>query len=240
MTLTCLISGSSRGIGLGIAKHLAEAGHQVILNSRKPIAEEVLQEFADYELEVGQAIGDISDFDGAKQLVEEVREAYGRIDVLINNAGITSDGLFLRMTEDDFDNVINTNLKGTFNLTRFVSPIMLKQKSGTIINMSSVVGVTGNPGQANYAASKAGVIGLTKSLAKELGSRSITVNAIAPGYIETDMTDALSDKVKKTMLSHIPLKRFGQVEEISSVVDFLITNRYITGQVIEVNGGLHI
>lgn len=240
MTLTCLISGSSRGIGLGIAKHLAEAGHQVILNSRKPIAEEVLQEFADYELEVGQAIGDISDFDGAKQLVEEVREIYGRIDVLINNAGITSDGLFLRMTEEDFDNVINTNLKGTFNLTRFVSPIMLKQKSGTIINMSSVVGVTGNPGQANYAASKAGVIGLTKSLAKELGSRSITVNAIAPGYIETDMTDALSDKVKKTMLSHIPLKRFGQVEEISSVVDFLITNRYITGQVIEVNGGLHI
>ena len=240
MTLTCLISGSSRGIGLGIAKHLAEAGHQVILNSRKPIAEEVLQEFADYELEVGQAIGDISDFDGAKQLVEEVREAYGRIDVLINNAGITSDGLFLRMTEEDFDNVINTNLKGTFNLTRFVSPIMLKQKSGTIINMSSVVGVTGNPGQANYAASKAGVIGLTKSLAKELGSRSITVNAIAPGYIETDMTDALSDKVKKTMLSNIPLKRFGQVEEISSVVDFLITNRYITGQVIEVNGGLHI
>lgn len=240
MTLTCLISGSSRGIGLGIAKHLAEAGHQVILNSRKPIAEEVLQEFADYELEVGQAIGDISDFDRAKQLVEEVREAYGRIDVLINNAGITSDGLFLRMTEEDFDNVINTNLKGTFNLTRFVSPIMLKQKSGTIINMSSVVGVTGNPGQANYAASKAGVIGLTKSLAKELGSRSITVNAIAPGYIETDMTDALSDKVKKTMLSHIPLKRFGQVEEISSVVDFLITNRYITGQVIEVNGGLHI
>lgn len=240
MTLTCLISGSSRGIGLGIAKHLAEAGHQVILNSRKPIAEEVLQEFADYELEVGQAIGDISHFDGAKQLVEEVREAYGRIDVLINNAGITSDGLFLRMTEEDFDNVINTNLKGTFNLTRFVSPIMLKQKSGTIINMSSVVGVTGNPGQANYAASKAGVIGLTKSLAKELGSRSITVNAIAPGYIETDMTDALSDKVKKTMLSHIPLKRFGQVEEISSVVDFLITNRYITGQVIEVNGGLHI
>lgn len=240
MTLTCLISGSSRGIGLGIAKHLAEAGHQVILNSRKPIAEEVLQEFADYELEVGQAIGDISDFGGAKQLVEEVRETYGRIDVLINNAGITSDGLFLRMTEEDFDNVINTNLKGTFNLTRFVSPIMLKQKSGTIINMSSVVGVTGNPGQANYAASKAGVIGLTKSLAKELGSRSITVNAIAPGYIETDMTDALSDKVKKTMLSHIPLKRFGQVEEISSVVDFLITNRYITGQVIEVNGGLHI
>lgn len=240
MTLTCLISGSSRGIGLGIAKHLAEAGHQVILNSRKPIAEEVLQEFADYELEVGQAIGDISHFDGANQLVEEVRETYGRIDVLINNAGITSDGLFLRMTEEDFDNVINTNLKGTFNLTRFVSPIMLKQKSGTIINMSSVVGVTGNPGQANYAASKAGVIGLTKSLAKELGSRSITVNAIAPGYIETDMTDALSDKVKKTMLSHIPLKRFGQVEEISSVVDFLITNRYITGQVIEVNGGLHI
>lgn len=240
MTLTCLISGSSRGIGLGIAKHLAAAGHQVILNSRKPISDEILDEFSEYDLKVGQAIGDISDFNTAKELVESVKEQYGRIDVLINNAGITSDGLFLRMSEEDFDNVMNTNLKGTFNLARFVSPIMLKQKSGTIINMSSVVGVMGNPGQANYAASKAGVIGLTKSLAKELGSRSITVNAIAPGYIETDMTEALSDKVKKSMLDHIPLKRFGQVEEISTVVDFLIQNRYITGQVIEVNGGLHI
>ncbi|XJS11412.1 3-oxoacyl-[acyl-carrier-protein] reductase [Aerococcaceae bacterium WGS1372] len=240
MTLTCLISGSSRGIGLGIAKHLAEQGHQVILNSRREIAQDVLDKFAEYDLEVGQAIGDVSDFETAKKLVEEIKETYGRVDVLINNAGITRDGLFMRMSEEDFDSVLDTNLKGSFNLTRFIAPMMLKQKSGTIINMSSVVGVMGNAGQVNYAASKAGVIGMTKALAKELGSRSITVNAIAPGYIETDMTDALSDKVKKTMLDHIPLKRFGQVEEISSVVDFLITNRYITGQVIEVNGGLHI
>lgn len=240
MTLVCLISGSSRGIGLGIAKHLAAAGHQVILNSRSKIAQDVLDQFANYDLEVGQAIGDISDFETAKNIVEDIKENYGRVDVLINNAGITRDGLFMRMSEEDFDSVLNTNLKGSFNLTRFIAPLMLKQRSGTIINMSSVVGVMGNAGQVNYAASKAGVIGMTKALAKELGSRSITVNAIAPGYIETDMTDALSDKVKKEMLNHIPLKRFGQVEEISSVVDFLITNRYITGQVIEVNGGLNI
>lgn len=240
MTLVCLISGSSRGIGLGIAKHLATAGHQVILNSRSDIAADVLEQFADYDLEVGQAIGDISDFETAKKIVEDIKENYGRVDVLINNAGITRDGLFMRMSEEDFDSVLNTNLKGSFNLTRFIAPLMLKQRSGTIINMSSVVGVMGNAGQVNYAASKAGVIGMTKALAKELGSRSITVNAIAPGYIETDMTDALSDKVKKAMLDHIPLKRFGQVEEISSVVDFLINNRYITGQVIEVNGGLNI
>lgn len=240
MKLVCFISGSSRGIGLSIAKHLASQGHQVILNSRKPLSDEVLKEFEGYEYPVGQSIGDISDYNQAGQMVEDIIEQYGTIDVLINNAGINKDGLFIRMSEEDFDQVIQTNLKGTFNLSRHITPIMLKKKSGTIINMSSVVGIAGNPGQANYAASKAGIIGLTKSLAKEIGSRSITVNAIAPGYIETDMTDALSDKVKKQMMDLIPLKRFGKVEEVNSVVDFLINNRYVTGQVIEVNGGLHI
>lgn len=240
MPLVCLVSGSSRGIGLSIAQHLAKQGHQVILNSRKALSEEVLALFDEYELKPGQAIGDISDFNQAKELVDQIVDQYGSIDVLINNAGINKDGLFIRMSEDDFDSVVQTNLKGAFNLSRHIAPIMLKKRTGTIINMSSVVGLMGNPGQANYAASKAGMVGLTKSLAKELGSRSITVNAIAPGFIETDMTDALSDKVKKQMLEHIPLKRFGQVEEVSSVVDFLINNRYVTGQVIEVNGGLHV
>lgn len=240
MSLVCLISGSSRGIGLAVAKDLASQGHQVILNSRKALAQEVLTEFKDYPLKPGQAIGDISDYEASQQMVEAIKEEYGRIDVLINNAGINKDGLFIRMSESDFDQVMQTNLKGTFNLCRHISPVMLKQKSGTIINMSSIVGLAGNPGQANYAASKAGIIGLTKTLAKELGSRSITVNAIAPGFIETDMTDQLSDKVKDAMLANIPLKRFGQVEEVASVVNFLITNRYITGQVIEVNGGLHV
>lgn len=240
MPLVCLVSGSSRGIGLSIAQHLAQEGHQVILNSRKALSQDVLSLFDNCDLKPGQAIGDISNFSQAKELIEEIVDQYGTIDVLINNAGINKDGLFIRMSEEDFDSVVQTNLKGAFNLSRHIAPIMLKKRAGTIINMSSVVGLMGNPGQANYAASKAGIIGLTKSLAKELGSRSITVNAIAPGFIETDMTDALSDKVKKQMLDNIPLKRFGQVEEVSSVVDFLISNRYITGQVIEVNGGLHV
>lgn len=240
MSLTVLITGSSRGIGLGIAKHLASQGHQVILNSRKAIDESILKEFEAYDVKVGQAIGNISDFNVAKDMLADIKAEYGKIDVLINNAGITRDGLMMRMSEEDFNSVIQTNLNGTFNMCRHITPIMLKQKSGTIINLSSIVGVTGNAGQVNYAASKAGVIGLTKALARELSSRAITVNAIAPGFIETDMTDQLSDRVKDSMLSQIPLKRFGQVEEIAQTVDFLINNRYITGQVIEVNGGMNM
>lgn len=156
----------------------------------------------------------------------------------MNNAGITRDMLAMRMGEDEFDSVINTNLKGTFNTIRFASNIMLKQKSGTIINLSSVVGLIGNAGQANYAASKAGVIGMTKSVARELGSRGITVNAIAPGFIETDMTGVLSDDIKKNMLATIPLKRFGKAEEVAEVAVFLAKNRYITGQVINIDGGM--
>lgn len=240
MSQVCIVTGSSKGIGLGIAKHLAEQGHQVILNSRRPIDEAVLAEFKDAPKSVDAVIGDVSQFDDAKRMIEEVVEKHGRIDVLVNNAGITKDGLIMRMKEEDFDQVIQTNLKGCFNMARHATPIMLKQRGGTVINLSSVSGIMGNAGQANYSASKAGVIGLTKSLARELASRSITVNAIAPGFVHTDMTEALSDRVKETMTNQIPLKRFGQVEEIASTVSFLMNNRYVTGQTIEVNGGLHI
>ena len=240
MTLTCLITGSSRGIGLAIAHHLAAKGHRVILNSRSPIAPEILAQFDSYEQPVLQATGDISQFDVAKQLVDDLYDQGVQVDVLVNNAGITRDGLVMRMSEEDFNAVIQTNLNGCFNMCRHLTPRLLKQKGGRIINMTSVVGVMGNAGQVNYAASKAGMIGLTKSLAREVASRGITVNAIAPGFIETDMTDQLSDRVKEAMLGQIPLKRFGQVEHIAQTVDFLIDNDYITGQVIEVNGGLHI
>lgn len=240
MTLTCLITGSSRGIGLAIAHHLAAKGHRVILNSRSTIAPEVLAQFDGYEQPVLQATGDISQFDVAKQLVDDLYDQGVQVDVLVNNAGITRDGLVMRMSEEDFNAVIQTNLNGCFNMCRHLTPRLLKQKGGRIINMTSVVGVMGNAGQVNYAASKAGMIGLTKSLAREVASRGITVNAIAPGFIETDMTDQLSDRVKEAMLGQIPLKRFGQVEHIAKTVDFLIDNDYITGQVIEVNGGLHI
>lgn len=235
-----LITGSSRGIGLAIAKHLATAGYQVVLNGRSPIEEGILNEFADAKHPVSQVTGDVSKFDGAKAIIDETISKHEKIDVLINNAGINRDGLIMRMKEEDFDDVMNTNLKGAFNMSRHITKYMLKQRSGTIINMSSVVGMMGNAGQTNYAASKAGLIGLTKSLARELSSRHITVNTIAPGYIETEMTDALSDKVKKSMLDQIPLKRFGQVEEVAQTVEFLINNTYMTGQVIEINGGLNM
>lgn len=240
MSQVCVVTGSSRGIGLAIAKQLADDGHQVVLNSRNPLKPEVLEQFADAKLEVGTIVGDVSDFADAERMISAVKEQYGRIDVLVNNAGITRDGLVMRMKEEDFDQVIATNLKGCFNMARHTTPIMLKQRSGTIINVSSVSGIMGNAGQVNYAASKAGVIGLTKSLARELASRSITVNTIAPGFIETDMTAEMSERVTEAMLGEIPLKRFGQAEEVASAVKFLMENRYVTGQTIEVNGGLHI
>lgn len=240
MSQVCVVTGSSKGIGLAIAKQLADDGHQVVLNSRNPLKPEVLEQFADAKLEVGTIVGDVSDFADAERMITAVKEQYGRIDVLVNNAGITRDGLVMRMKEEDFDQVIATNLKGCFNMARHTTPIMLKQRSGTIINVSSVSGIMGNAGQVNYAASKAGVIGLTKSLARELASRSITVNTIAPGFIETDMTAEMSERVTEAMLGEIPLKRFGQAEEVASAVKFLMENRYVTGQTIEVNGGLHI
>lgn len=240
MAEVALITGSSRGIGLEIAKHLAKSGYQVILNGRSEIKEDVLKQFKDAPLPVAQVAGDVSDFDGAKEIIDQVLKDFGKIDVLINNAGITRDGLIMRMKEEDYDAVLATNLKGTFNMCRHITQPMLKQRSGAIINISSVVGLMGNAGQTNYAASKAGMIGLTKALARELASRHITVNAIAPGYVETEMTDVLSDKIKEAMLSQIPLKRFGKAKEIAQTVDFLINNKYMTGQVIEVNGGLNM
>ena len=240
MVEVALITGSSRGIGLEIAKRLAKVGYQVVLNGRREISEEVLEQFSNVPVPVAQVTGDVSNFEEAKAIVDEVMDRFGRVDILINNAGITRDGLIMRMKEADFDNVLNTNLKGAFNMCRHVTQPMLKQRAGTIINMSSVVGLIGNAGQTNYAASKAGLLGLTKALARELSSRHITVNAIAPGYIETEMTESLSDRVKETMLSQIPLKRFGQAEEIAKTVEFLIDNKYMTGQVLEVNGGLNM
>ena len=182
----------------------------------------------------------VADFEEAKNIVEKAKEKFGKVDILVNNAGITKDNLILRMNESDFDSVINVNLKGSFNCLKAVTPIMLKQKHGKIINMASVVGVIGNPGQVNYCASKAGVIGMTKSLAKELGGKNINVNAIAPGFIDTDMTKVLSEDQKKNILSQVPLKRLGLVSDVANVAAFLASedSDYITGQVIHVDGGM--
>lgn len=184
----------------------------------------------------------VNDSESVKVMIDEIIKEFGRIDILVNNAGITKDGLMLRMTDEDFDRVIDVNLKGTFNCTKYVSKYMLKQKSGKIINISSVVGLSGNAGQVNYSASKAGIIGITKSAAKELSSRGITVNAVAPGYVDTDMTKVLSDNIRNEILKNIPLQRMGNVEDISNCVAFLASEdaSYITGQVISVDGGMHI
>ncbi|MGX7023674.1 3-oxoacyl-[acyl-carrier-protein] reductase [Vagococcus hydrophili] len=235
---TVVITGSSRGIGRGLALEFAKQGANIVLNARKEIDQELISEIESYGVKTHVVLGDIQYFEEAKKLITEAKEVFGSVDVLINNAGITRDMLLMRMKEEEFDSVINVNLKGTFNTIQHASSIMLKQKSGTIINMSSVVGLTGNAGQANYAASKAGVIGLTKSVARELSSRGITCNAIAPGFIETDMTDVLSDKVKEATIAQIPLKKLGQVEDIARAAVFLATNKYITGQVINVDGGM--
>jgi 3-oxoacyl-[acyl-carrier protein] reductase len=180
----------------------------------------------------------VSGFEEAEKLINTANEQFGSVDVVVNNAGITKDMLLLKMKEEDFDSVINTNLKGTFNMVKFASKIMLKQKSGAIINMSSVVGLVGNIGQVNYSASKAGIIGITKSTARELASRGITCNAIAPGFIKTAMTEVLSEKVKDSVMDTIPLRRFGEAEEIAKTAVFLAENKYITGQVIAVDGGM--
>lgn len=235
---TVIVTGSSRGIGKAIAVEFAKTGANIVLNGRKPIEESLLTELESLGAKTHTILGDVSDFDFAQKLIEETKEVFGSVDVLVNNAGITKDMLLMRMAEEDFDQAININLKGTFNTIRHASKVMLKQKSGTIINMSSVVGLVGNVGQANYAASKAGVVGLTKSAARELSARGITVNAIAPGFIETEMTEVLSDKMKEQAVGQIPLKRFGNVEDVARLAVFLSENRYITGQVINVDGGM--
>ncbi len=237
-----IVTGAGRGIGRAIALQFAELGAKVVINYRNSIAqvEELLETIKAAGGDAVAVQADISIEEEAKKLVQEAVKHYGRLDVLVNNAGITKDNLLMRISEADFDSVIDINLKGTFLCTKHASTVMLKQKSGKIINISSVVGLTGNIGQTNYAASKAGVIGMTKSVARELASRGITVNAVAPGFIESDMTNQLSDKVKEATLANIPLKRYGNAGEVASAVSFLASEaaNYITGQVIQVDGGM--
>lgn len=233
-----LITGSTRGIGLAIAHKFASLGANIILNGRGEVSEDVLAEFKDYPVKVFAVTGDVSDSADAKRMVEEATLALGSVDVLVNNAGITKDKLMLKLTEEDFEQVLKVNLTGAFNMTQAVLKPMTKARQGAIINMSSVVGLTGNIGQANYAASKAGLIGFSKSVAREVAARNIRVNVIAPGFIESDMTDGLPEKIKEASLAQIPMKRFGNTEEVADVVVFLASQEYVTGQVITIDGGL--
>lgn len=235
---TAVVTGAAKGIGKAIALAFAKEGCNIVLNYHSNVTPETIQEIEAFGVKCMAVQGDVSDFAFASDLMKQVKKEFGSVDVLVNNAGITKDMLLMRMTEEQFDSVINTNLKGTFNMIRHASNLMLKQRSGAIINLSSVVGVMGNVGQANYAASKAGIIGLTKSTAKELASRGVTCNAIAPGYVETDMTEVLAEGTKEAMLEAIPLKRYGKVEDIANAAVFLAKNTYITGQVLHVDGGM--
>lgn len=238
-----LVTGAARGIGKEIVYTLAENGYDVSINYRTKTTEiEQMKEELEskYKIKCALVQGDVASFEDTEKMVNETVEALGKIDVLVNNAGITKDGLLMRMSKEDFETVIDVNLVGTFNVTKNVIPLMIKQKSGRIINISSVVGVSGNAGQTNYSASKAGIIGFTKSLAKEVSSRNILVNAVAPGFIATDMTSVLSDSVKESINNQIPLKRMGSAKDIANVVKFLASedSSYITGQVINVDGGM--
>ena len=242
-----LVTGASRGIGAAIARALAARGCNLALNHSSEHSAQACAELADdlqreYGIKAVVFCADVSNFEAAKEMVEGVREQFGRIDVLVNNAGVTQDGLLARMSEEAFDKVISVNLKGAFNCMRHVAPVMMKQRSGRIINISSVVGLYGNAGQVNYAASKAGIVGMTKSAAKELGARGITVNAVAPGFIDTDMTRALSEKTREGVVSRIALRELGSAEDVAAAVSFLTSReaRYITGHVLTVDGGLSL
>lgn len=242
MSKVAFITGATRGIGKQIAITLAEEGFDIAINYRKENDEllDTKKQIEEKGVKCLAVQGDVSSFEDSEKMIKEIIEKYEKIDVLVNNAGITKDSLIMRMKKEDFDDVINVNLIGTFNITKNVVPYMMKQRSGRIINISSVVGVSGNAGQTNYSASKAGIIGFTKSLAKELGSRNILVNAVAPGFIETQMTEVLKDEIKEEISKSIPLKRMGKTEDVANLVKFLSheDSSYITGQVINVDGGM--
>lgn len=242
MEKSALITGATRGIGKQIAITLAKQGYNIALNYRKENEEleNTKKEIEEIGVQVLAVKGDVANFEECENFVKQVIERFGQIDVLVNNAGITKDMLLMRMKKEDFEQVIDTNLVGTFNVTKNVVPYMMKARSGRIINISSVVGISGNAGQTNYSASKAGIIGFTKSLAKEIASRNILVNAVAPGFIETNMTDVLKDDVKQEIAKNIPLKRMGTAQDVANVIKFLASDdsSYITGQVINVDGGM--
>ena len=242
MDKVAFVTGATRGIGREIASTLAQNGYHLAINYRNKNIdlEETIEQIKKYNVECLPVKGDISNFEDCEIMINEIIKKFEKIDVLVNNAGITKDGLLMRMKKEDFEQVINVNLVGTFQITKQVLPYMLKQRNGRIINLSSVVGITGNAGQTNYSASKAGIIGFTKSLAKEVASRNILVNAVAPGFIETQMTGVLKDDIKEQISKTIPLRRMGKTQDVANVVKFLASedSSYITGQVIQVDGGM--
>lgn len=242
MNKVAFITGATRGIGRQIAIILAKEGFDIAINYRKENEDliETKKMVEDQKVKCFTVQGDVSSFEDSERMVKDIIEEFKHIDILVNNAGITKDMLLMRMKKEDFESVIGVNLVGTFNITKNVIPYMMKNRSGRIINVSSVVGISGNAGQTNYSASKAGIIGFTKSLAKEVGSRNILVNAVAPGFIETQMTDVLKEEVKEEISKTIPLKRMGTVEDVANVVKFLASkdSSYITGQVINIDGGM--
>lgn len=242
MNKVAFITGGTRGIGKQIAITLAKEGYDIAINYRKENEDlkDTKQKIEMQNVKCFTVQGDVSNFDDAERMVKEILEKFNKIDVLVNNAGITKDMLLMRMKKEDFESVIDVNLVGTFNITKNVIPCMMKNRNGRIINVSSVVGISGNAGQSNYSASKAGIIGFTKSLAKEVGSRNILVNAIAPGLIETQMTDILKDELKEEIIKTIPLRKMGTVQDVANVVKFLASDdsSYITGQVINIDGGM--
>lgn len=242
MSKVAFITGATRGIGRAIALELANEGYNIALNYRteNEALETLKKEISELGVECYPVQGDVSKAEDSERMTKEIIEHFEQIDVLVNNAGITKDKLIQRMKEEEFTDVINVNLVGTFNITKNVIKYMTKKRYGKIINLSSVVGISGNAGQSNYAASKAGIIGFTKSIAKELASRNITANAVAPGFIQTDMTNVLKDEIKEAIESTIPLKKLGTAEDVAKVVKFLASDdsNYITGQVINVDGGM--